>query len=137
MCRRNYEYACGVLMMMMFPPHFLVYDQTLLAIPLVMLWASPAWPWGVLLLAVSAVPLANLSFMLGFSVTGIVGLATMVGAGSPGNPSDGQQSRLAAIGDAAFHVNCADYVKFAGETADNGTTKPFTVGRLIPVIPHV
>ncbi len=78
MCRRNYEYACGVLMMMMFPPHFLVYDQTLLAIPLVMLWASPAWPWGVLLLAVSAVPLANLSFMLGFSVTGIVGLATMV-----------------------------------------------------------
>ena len=27
----NYEYACGVLFMMIFPPYFLVYDQTLLA----------------------------------------------------------------------------------------------------------
>ena len=78
MCRRNYEYACGVLFMTIFPPYFLVYDQTLLAIPLVMLWASPAWRWGVLLLAVSAVPLANLSFSIGFSVTGAAGLATMI-----------------------------------------------------------
>jgi hypothetical protein len=77
-CRRNYEYACGVLFMTIFPPYFLVYDQTLLAFALVMLWASPGWRWGVLLLAVSAVPLANLSFGLGFSVTGIVALATMI-----------------------------------------------------------
>jgi hypothetical protein len=78
MCRRNYEYACGVLFMTIFPPYFLVYDQSLLAFALVMLWASPGWRWGVLLLAVSAVPLANLSFALGFSVTGVVALATMI-----------------------------------------------------------
>ena len=78
LCRRNYEYACGVLFMTIFPPYFLVYDQTLLAFPLVMLWASPGWRWGVLLMAVSAVPLANLSFALGFSVTGVVALATMI-----------------------------------------------------------
>jgi len=73
----NYEYACGVLFMMIFPPYFLVYDQTLLAIPLVMLWSSPAWRWGVALLATTTVLAANLSFRLGFSVTGFVALATM------------------------------------------------------------
>ena len=73
----NYEYACGALFMMIFPPYFLVYDQTLLAIPLVMLWSSPAWRWGVALLATSTVLAANLSFKLGFSLTGFVALATM------------------------------------------------------------
>jgi hypothetical protein len=76
--KRNYEYACGVLFMTIFPPYFLVYDQTLLAFALVMLWASPSWRWGVLLLAVSSPPLANLSFAIGFSVTGVVALAAMV-----------------------------------------------------------
>ena len=47
----SYEYACGVLFMMILPPYFLVYDQTLLAVPLVMLWSSPAWRWGVALFA--------------------------------------------------------------------------------------
>ena len=51
----NYEYACGVLFMMIFPPYFLVYDQTLLAVPLVMLWSSPAWRWGVALFATMTV----------------------------------------------------------------------------------
>jgi hypothetical protein len=78
MCRRNYEYACGVLFMTIFPPYFLVYDQTLLAYALVMLWASPAWRRGILLLALMAVPLANLSFTLGFSVTGAAALTTMI-----------------------------------------------------------
>ncbi len=73
----NIEYACGVLFMMVLPPYFLVYDQTLLAVPLVMLWSSPAWRWGVALLAVSNVLAANLSFMLGFSLTGFVALAAM------------------------------------------------------------
>jgi hypothetical protein len=73
----NYEYACGVLFMMIFPPYFLVYDQTLLAIPLVMLWSSPAWRWGVALLATTTVLAANLSFTIGFSLTGFVALATM------------------------------------------------------------
>jgi hypothetical protein len=73
----NYEYACGVLFMMIFPPYFLVYDQTLLAIPLVMLWSSPAWRWGVALLATTTILETNLSFALGFSPTGLVALATM------------------------------------------------------------
>jgi len=73
----NYEYACGVLFMMVFPPYFLVYDQTLLAVPLVMLWSSPAWRWGVALLTTSTVLVANLSFKLGFSITGFVALTTM------------------------------------------------------------
>ncbi len=73
----NYEYACGVLFMMIFPPYFLVYDQTLLAVPLVMLWSSPAWRWGVALLATTTVLVANLSFALGFSLTGFVALVTM------------------------------------------------------------
>ncbi len=76
--KKNYEYACGVLFMTIFPPYFLVYDQTLLAFALVMLWASPGWRWGVLLLAVSSPPLANLSFALGFSVTSTVALAAMI-----------------------------------------------------------
>ena len=75
--RENYEYACGVLFMMIFPPYFLVYDQTLLAMPLVMLWSSPAWRWGVALFATTTVLAANLSFTLGFSLTGFVALATM------------------------------------------------------------
>ena len=74
----NYEYACGVLFMTIFPPYFLVYDQTLLAIPLVMLWSSPAWRWGVALLATTTVVIANFSFTLGFSLTGLVILATML-----------------------------------------------------------
>ncbi len=82
------EYACGVLFMMIFPPYFLVYDQTLLAVPLVMLWSSPAWRWGVALFATTTILVANLSFALGFSLTGFVALATMFSlakaAGSPG-----------------------------------------------------
>ncbi len=74
---QNYEYACGVLFMMIFPPYFLVYDQTLLAVPLVMLWASPAWRWGVALWATTTGLAAYLSFALGFSLTGLVALATM------------------------------------------------------------
>ena len=73
----NYEYACGVLFMTIFPPYFLVYDQTLLAVPLVMLWSSPAWRWGLALFATMTVLVANLSFTLGFSLTGLVALATM------------------------------------------------------------
>ena len=63
--------------MMILPPYFLVYDQTLLAVPLVMLWSSPAWRWGVALFATTTVLVANLSFALGFSLTGFVALATM------------------------------------------------------------
>ena len=73
-----YEYACGVLFMMILPPYFLVYDQTLLAVPLVMLWSSPAWRWGIALFATATVLVANVSFSIGFSLTGFVMLGAMV-----------------------------------------------------------
>jgi hypothetical protein len=74
----NLEYACGVLFMMVLPPYFLLYDQTLMAVPLVMLWSSPAWRWGVALFATATALLANLPLALGFSLTGFVALATML-----------------------------------------------------------
>jgi len=74
----NYEYAAGMLFMMIFPPYFLLYDQTLMAIPLVMLWSSPAWRWGVALFASMTALVVNLSLVLGFSLSGFVALATMV-----------------------------------------------------------
>jgi len=73
----NYEYACGVLFMMIVPPYFIAYDQTLLAIPLVMLWSSPAWRWGVALFAATTAPVLALSLLLGFSLAGFVALAAM------------------------------------------------------------
>ena len=73
----NYEYACGVLFMMIVPPYFILYDQTLLAIPLVMLWSSPAWRWGVALFATTTVLVLNLALVLGFSLSGLVALAAM------------------------------------------------------------
>ena len=56
----NYEYACGVLFMMLVPPYFIAYDQTLMAVPLVLLWPTPSWRWGVALFAVLTVPMLNL-----------------------------------------------------------------------------
>ena len=73
----NYEYACGMLFMMILPPYFLVYDQTLLALPLFMLWSSPAWRWGVALFATATVLGGNVSFSIGFSLTGFVALLAM------------------------------------------------------------
>ncbi len=74
----NYEYACGVLFMLIVPPYLIIYDQTLIAVPLVMLWSSPAWRWGLALFAATTVAAANLSLALGFSVTGFTALAAMV-----------------------------------------------------------
>ena len=45
--------------------------------PLVMLWSSPAWRWGVACLPPLTVLVANLSLVLGFSLTGLVALAAM------------------------------------------------------------
>jgi hypothetical protein len=73
----NYEYACGVLFMLIVPPYLIIYDQTLLAVPLVMLWASPAWRWGIVLFAATTVIAANLSLTLGFSLAPFVALAVM------------------------------------------------------------
>jgi hypothetical protein len=38
-----YEYVAAVLFMMLFPPYLQVYDLTLLAVPLALLWSSPCW----------------------------------------------------------------------------------------------
>ena len=73
----NYEYVCGVLFMMLFPPYLLLYDQTLMAIPLVMLWSSPAWRWGVALFATMTAVVVNLALVIGFSLSGFVALASM------------------------------------------------------------
>jgi hypothetical protein len=71
------EYACGVLFMLIVPPYLIVYDQTLIAVALVMLWSSPAWRWGLALYAATTVIAANLSLTLGFSLTPFVALAVM------------------------------------------------------------
>jgi hypothetical protein len=73
----NYEYACGVMFMTIFPPYFILYDHMLMAIPLVMLWSSPAWRWGMVLFASTTVLVVNLSLVLGFSLSGITVLITM------------------------------------------------------------
>jgi hypothetical protein len=63
--------------MLLVPPYLILYDQTLLAIPLVMLWSSPAWRWGVVLFSTTTVLVVNLAMPLGFSLTGLAALATM------------------------------------------------------------
>jgi hypothetical protein len=73
----NYEYACAVLFMLLFPPYLLVYDLTLLAIPLVLLWSTPRWRVGVVLYATATVAAATLTLWIGFSLTGLVALWTM------------------------------------------------------------
>jgi hypothetical protein len=73
----NYEYACGVLFMLVVPPYLIIYDQTLIAVPLVMIWSSPAWRWGIALFAATTVISANLALSLGFNITGFVALAAM------------------------------------------------------------
>ena len=73
----NYEYACGVLFMMIVPPYFIAYDQTLTALPLVMLWSSPAWRWGLALFAVTTAPALDLALVLGVNFGPLAALATM------------------------------------------------------------
>ncbi len=90
----NYEYACGVLFLMIVPPYLILYDQTLLAVPLVMLWSSPAWRWGVALFAATTVLVANLSLVLGFSLSGFVALATMFVLQSTSRTSEQNSSQL-------------------------------------------
>jgi len=67
----------SLLLASLFPPYFILYDQTLMAIPLVMLWSSPAWRWGVALFATTTVLVLNLSLVLGFSLSGFAALAAM------------------------------------------------------------
>jgi hypothetical protein len=72
------EYACGVLFMTLIPPYFLVYDLTLLVVPIAYLWSSPAWRWGIALHITTTVLVTNTAYQLGFSLTAMTILATMV-----------------------------------------------------------
>jgi hypothetical protein len=73
----DYEYACAVLFLLLFPPYLLVYDLTLLAIPLALLWSTPRWPVAVVLYSTVTVASATLAMWTGFSLTGLVALWTM------------------------------------------------------------
>jgi hypothetical protein len=98
----NYEYACGVFFMLIVPPYLIAYDQTLLAVPLVMLWSSPAWRWGVALFATTTALVANLALVFGFSLTGLVALATMYSLVlREKNACEGHNNRAIAPGTAA------------------------------------
>jgi hypothetical protein len=71
---QDYEYACAVLFMLLFPPYLLVYDLTLLALPLALLWSTPGWKVGVTLYATMTVACAALCLWISFSVTALTAL---------------------------------------------------------------
>ena len=89
----NYEYACGAMFITVVPPYLIVYDQSLLAVALVMLWSSPKWRWGVLLFAAMTAVAADLSLAIGFSATGLVVLATMFAVARTQSPSPASANR--------------------------------------------
>ena len=67
-----YEYACASLFVLLLTPHLLLYDASLLAVPIVCLWSSPGWRMGVLLWLSATVVAPYVSFGLGFSPTPFV-----------------------------------------------------------------
>ena len=93
-CSLLSEYACGVLFMTIVPPYLIVYDQSLIAVALVMLWSSPRWRWGVALCAAMTAVAANLSLVLGFNFTGLAALATMYALSRSPSPSLESADRL-------------------------------------------
>ena len=70
----QYEYACAVLFTLLFSPYLLMYDMTLLAVPLVLLWSGPSWRTGIALYASVTLASTVLYLGIGFSLTGIVAL---------------------------------------------------------------
>jgi hypothetical protein len=92
----DYEYACAVLFMLLFPPYLLVYDLTLLAIPLVLLWSTPRWPVAVVLYATATVAAATLTLWIGFSLTGLVALWTMFEIALAMQPARARREKHAA-----------------------------------------
>jgi hypothetical protein len=91
------EYACGVLFMTIVPPYLIIYDQTLIAVALVMLWSSPRWRWGVVLFSTMTAVAANLSLTLGFNFTGLAALATMYALARSPSPSPGWAARPSGL----------------------------------------
>ncbi|MGD0898883.1 MAG: glycosyltransferase family 87 protein, partial [Thermoguttaceae bacterium] len=45
----HYEYAAAALFLLVATPHLLLYDVSLLAVPIVWLWSSPGWRMGMVL----------------------------------------------------------------------------------------
>jgi hypothetical protein len=65
----RYEYSAAVLFFLLFPPYLLVYDLTLLVIPLACLWSTPRWRMGLVLYALVTLPAAIGAAYLGVSLT--------------------------------------------------------------------
>jgi hypothetical protein len=72
-----YERGAVVLFMLLLTPYLLVYDLTLLAIPIVCLWASPGWRMGVVLWVLTTLVFALLYQGLGFSLVPFVELIVL------------------------------------------------------------
>jgi len=80
---RRCEYAAAVLFVLAATPHLLLYDVSLLAVPIVWLWSSPEWRMGVVLW-LSATVLAAFVFVgLGFSLTVILALWVLARLADP------------------------------------------------------
>jgi hypothetical protein len=60
----HYEYACLGLATLLSTPHLLMYDATLVLVPIAFLLATPAWPWGAALLASETTVAAVLYLLL-------------------------------------------------------------------------
>jgi hypothetical protein len=90
----NCEYACGVLFMTIVPPYLIVYDQSLIAVALVMLWSSPRWRWGIVLWAAMTAVAGNISLALGFNVTALAALAAMYALSRSPSPFPATADRL-------------------------------------------
>jgi hypothetical protein len=66
---RRYEYAAAVLFLLAATPHLLLYDLTLLAVPILWLWSTPAWRLGIVLFFPATVVAAFVSLGLEFNLT--------------------------------------------------------------------
>jgi hypothetical protein len=73
----HYEYAAAALFLLVATPHLLLYDVSLLAVPIVWLWSSPGWRMGMVLYLSATVLAAFLCVGLGFSLTVFLALAAL------------------------------------------------------------
>jgi hypothetical protein len=71
------EQTCAVLFMLLVTPHVLLYDLSLLVVPLVNLWSSSRWRLGVALYAVTSVFAIPVYDAVGFSIVPVVLLVTL------------------------------------------------------------
>jgi hypothetical protein len=73
-CLPRYEYAAAVLFMVLATPHFLLFDVTLLIVPIVCLWSTPAWRLGLAMYPLTTVAAPLVFLALGYSLVPFVAL---------------------------------------------------------------